>query len=133
MNKQFAQLKTKIEEDSNKLSIDEKQSHLQFNNNLSKLAKSHARISLKQSKGKLHVLNLRKVVLLDNQSTMSLICHKRLITNIRKANKNMMLMINCGSMSVDKIADIGENQTPVWFSENAIANILSLKDSIARY
>ena len=75
MNKQFAQLKTKIQEDNGKLSSNEEQSHLQFTT-MSKLAKSHGTISLKQSKGKLRVLNLKKVVLMDNQSMMSLFCKK---------------------------------------------------------
>ena len=45
----------------------------------------------------------------------------------------MTLTSNGGSMSVDKIVDIGENQAPVWFFDKAIVNILSLKDAIARY
>ncbi len=36
-------------------------------------------------------------------------------------------------MSADKIADIGDDQPPVWFYEKAIANILSLKDAINQY
>ena len=36
-------------------------------------------------------------------------------------------------MSVEMIADIGEDQSSIWFSEKAIANILSLKDAIALY
>ena len=131
MNKQYAQLKYRVEEDQD-LSSDGEQSYLQFLG-VSKLAKSHARISFKQSKGKLRDLNLRKVILLDSQSTISLFCNKQLITNICKAKKNMTPMSNGGSMSVDKIADIGENQSLVWFSEKAIANILSLKEAIARY
>ncbi len=80
INKQFAQLKTQIKEDED-LSSDEEQSHLQFLG-VSDLAKSHARVSFKQSKGKLCDINLRKVILLDNQSMMSLFCNKQLVTNI---------------------------------------------------
>jgi hypothetical protein len=64
---------------------------------------------------------------------MSLFCNKRLVNNIHKAKKNMTLTSNGGLMRVDMLADIGENQAPVWFSDKAIANILSLKDAIARY
>jgi hypothetical protein len=42
----------------------------------------------------------------------------------------MTLTSNGGLMSVDKIADIRDGQPPVWFSQKAIANILSLKDAI---
>jgi hypothetical protein len=75
-------LKTRIEEDVD-LSDDEEHSHVQFTA-VSKLAKSHKQVSLKQSKRKLHDLDLRKVVLLDNQLTMSLFCNKLLVTNIGK-------------------------------------------------
>ena len=65
ITKQFSQLKTQIEEDKD-LSDDEEHSHVQFTA-VSKLAKQ---VYLKQSKGKLRDLDLRKVILLDNQSTM---------------------------------------------------------------
>ena len=45
----------------------------------------------------------------------------------------MTLKINGGSMEVSKIADIGEDLHSIWFSEKAIANIMSLKDAIALY
>jgi hypothetical protein len=49
MSEQFAQLKNQIEEDED-LSSNEEQSHLQFMA-VSDLAKSHARVTFKQSKG----------------------------------------------------------------------------------
>ena len=45
----------------------------------------------------------------------------------------MTLKRNGGSMSVGMIADIGQDQLSIWFSEKAITNILSLKDAIALY
>ncbi len=68
INKQFAQLNTQIKEVKD-LSSDEEQSHLQFMG-VSDLTKFHARVSLKQLKGKLRNINLRKIILLDNQSMM---------------------------------------------------------------
>ena len=64
---------------------------------------------------------------------MSLFCNKQLVLNIQKAKKPMTLKSNGGSMEVSKIADIGEDLHLIWFSEKAIANILSLKDAIALY
>ena len=100
---------------------------------VSKHAKSHVQVRLKQSKGKQRDLNLRKVFLLENQSTMSLFCNKQLVKNIRKAKRPMTLKSNRGSMSVEKIADIGEVQSSILFSKKVIANILSLKDAITLY
>ena len=81
-----------------KRTSDEEQSHLQFMA-VSELSESHVQVSLKQSKGKLRDLDLRKVVLLDNQSTIPLFCNKQLVKNIRKAKKLMTLKSNGGSMS----------------------------------
>jgi hypothetical protein len=127
LSKQFSQLKTQIEEDKD-LSDDEEHSHVQF----TAVSQLIERVSLKQSKGKLRDLDLRKVVLLDNQSTVSLFCNKEMVTNIRKAKRPMKLKSNGGSMGAHKIADIGEDQS-VWFSDEAIANILSPIDAIALY
>ncbi len=71
LEKQFSQLKTQIKEDQDLLD-DEEHSHVQF----LAVSKLDKQLSLKQSKGKLRDLDLRKVVLLDNQSTMSLFCNK---------------------------------------------------------
>jgi hypothetical protein len=133
MKKQFTQLKTQIKEDED-LSYDEEHSHVQFTavgtfNTDSVLNV----VSLKQSKGKLRDLDLKKVVLLDNHSTMSLFCNKKMVTNIRKAKKPMTLKSNGGSMEVSKIADIREDLHLIWFSKKAISNILSLNDAITLY
>ena len=127
MKKQFTQLKTQIEEDED-MSDDEEHSHVQF----TAVSKLIQRVSLKKSKGKLRDLDLRKVVLLDNQSTVSLFCNKKMVTNIQKSKRPMTLKSNGGSMGVNKIADIGEDQSD-WFSEEAITNILSLIDATALY
>jgi hypothetical protein len=130
-NKQFAQLKSQLEEEDSD-SSDDDQSHFQFMN-VSFLNKRKNEMLFKQSRGKLDGLDLRQVILLDNQSTMSLFCNKRLVTNIRESDEPLTLQSNGGSMIVTKIADIGDNQPPVWFSSKAITNILSLKDAVKKY
>jgi hypothetical protein len=78
-------------------------------------------------------LNLQKVILLDNQSTVSLFCDKSLVSNIRDSEEPLTLQSNEGSMKVHQIADIGRGQSPVWFSKRAITNILSLKEVVKTY
>ncbi len=96
-NKQFTMLKAQLKEEEDESSSDDEQSHFQFVQHYS-LAnhyvtpyKCHREVSLKQSKGKLSDLDLRKVILLDNQSTMSLFCNKQLVQNIRKASEPLIL------------------------------------------
>jgi hypothetical protein len=136
-NKQFAQLKAQYEEEEEDES-DEEHSHFQFltitdPDETTTPEDCHNNVVLKQSRGKLEDLNLRSVILLDNQSTMSLFCNRKLVSGIRCADEPLTLQSNGGSMKVNQIADIGKDQPPVWFSNKAITNILSLKEVIKRY
>lgn len=114
------------------------QSHFQFlrfslaNQNVLP-AKTHGDVSMKQLKGKLHNLNLCEVILLDNQSTMSLFCNKRFVTNVCNSKEPLTLHSNRGSMEMNKLATIGEGKPNVWFSSRVITNILSLKDIVSCY
>ncbi len=133
INKQFAQLKSQMEEDDK--SSEDEQSHFQFihiSKNVSP-EKAHNNVVLKQSKGKLKDLDLRSIILLDNKSTMSLFCNRKLVTNVCDSDEPLTLQSNGGSMKVYQVADIGKDQCPIWFSTKAITNILSLKEVIKRY
>jgi hypothetical protein len=76
-------------------------------------------------------LDLRQVV--DSQSTIDLICNKELVTDIFKSNKSMRLKSNGGTMNVRQQAKIKGYERKVWYSTEAITNILSLSNVIKQY
>ena len=49
-------------------------------------------------------LDLRNVILLDNQSTLYLICNKKLATKIEKFNHTMTVQGNGGTLDITHIA-----------------------------
>ena len=135
--KQFAQLKAQVEEDGDESDEDDF-SHFQFMGLSSSdhdipPERTYREVSMKQYRGKLNDLNLRKIILLDNQSTMSLFCNAKFVTNVRHSDEPLTLHSNGGSLEVHHMASIGEGKPDVWFSDKAITNILSLKEVIKTY
>ncbi len=129
-NKQFTQLKAQLEDgDEGDDDLEDDQSHFQF---VSLANKAHHAVGLKQSANKLKDLDLRGVILLDNQSTMSLFCNRKFVSDIRQSDQPLTLRSNGGSMKVTQVASIN-NSTDVWFSRKAITNILALKDVKLQY
>ncbi len=113
MNKQFTLLKAQEEEDGTNDS-DEEQLHFQFMNHFSLInqcvsaERTYQNVSMKQSTKTMKDLNLRKVILLDNQSTMSLFCNKKIVSDFHKSNELLTLHSNGGSMQVRHVASINK-------------------------
>jgi hypothetical protein len=95
--------------------------------------KRNAEILFKKNHGKKIDLDLRNVILLDSQSTMDLFCNTKLVHNITKVNKVMRLKSNGGTMTVTKKATMNGYNNDVWFSKDAITNIIALSNLIKQY
>jgi hypothetical protein len=128
MQKTLMQINKKIDE-GNKSNILEEDSHFQF---------ALAQIILgakvmKQSHNSLHGLNMREVILLDSQSTICVFCNDKLLENITKAKSPLQLRSNGRTMLLTKQDTINNYNQKVWYSADAITNILSLKNLKKQY
>ena len=77
-------------------------------------------------------VNLRKVILIDGQTTHDVFCNNKYVENIRKAKSSLHLSTNGGGMTITQEADVvglylvGSDST-VYYNTDAITNILSFK------
>jgi len=133
MQKTLAQIAEKADDN---LDLSEEESHFQFLfAQLQQLKLSHPRTAavLKQSHPSLHKINMKEMILLDSQSTIDVFYNKKLLGKIKRLKKPLRLQSNGGSMILKKVAAIDNYYGEVWYSENAITNILSLKNVIKLY
>ena len=77
-------------------------------------------------------VNLRKVILINSQTTHNVFCNNKYVENIRKAKSSLHLSTNGGGMTITQEADVvgrypvGRDST-VYYDADAITNILSFK------
>ena len=87
----------------------------------------------KQMHGTKIKLDLKEVILLDSQSMIDLFCNKSLVGNAGKSSSPMQLQSNGGTMVVTKKAKMPGYHAKVWFSNQAITNIIALRNLIKQY
>ena len=75
----------------------------------------------------------RKVVLLDNESNMDLLCNPDLVEDIKKVKVNLRIQSKGGEMSVNQKAKIPGYNNNVWFSRRDITKIIALKNLTEHY
>ena len=75
-------------------------------------------------------LDLRKVIFLDNCSTIYLFCNSDLFENITKAGEKMKLQGNGSTLAVNHKATVPGYKQDFWFSKDTITNVLDIKNLI---
>ena len=72
--------------------------------------------------------HLKRVALLDNQSTTDIFCNKDYLRNIRKVDEALHLNTNAGTLVCNKKGEL-PGYGEVWFDERAIANVISFSNA----
>ena len=72
-------------------------------------------------------LDVRTVVLINNEYTMDLLCNPDLVEDIKKVNDTLRIHSNGGEMTVNNKSKIPGYNKRVWFSIRDITNIIALK------
>jgi hypothetical protein len=92
---------------------------------------SHAQISMVMCGKKSYSFatgkfSMRNHLLLDNQSLVHVFCNPQYVTDVSSAERQLQLTSNGGNLPISEVADFDGFNKEVWYSEDAINNILSL-------
>jgi len=69
---------------------------------------------------------MRECLLLDNQSSVHVFCNREYVDNIRATERKLSLQSNGGTLPISDIANYKGFEETVWYSNDAMTNILSL-------
>jgi hypothetical protein len=105
----------------------------QFQKAIEFLEESYPKIALALKSSKSLDLDLRCVLLLDNQSTFDLCCNRGFMFMIRKASCALNMTSNGGGLKIIKQSKFLGYKFWVWFSNQANINIICLKNLIKIY
>jgi hypothetical protein len=130
LNKSVSALQKCDEGEDDDLSISSAKGSSHFQEALEMLLESHPKIALALKSNKSIGLDLRNVLLLDNQSTFNLCCNRKFVSLVRKALHALNMTSNGGGLKIMEQCKIPGYKFWVWFSENAITNIICLKNLI---
>ena len=78
-------------------------------------------------------LDLKNIILLDNQSRLDLICNKKLTSKIEKSDKKISVQGNGGTLTIKYKARILGYNYDTWYSKYSIANIISRNNMTRQY
>jgi hypothetical protein len=131
LKKSVSALQKCDEDEDSSLSSVEGSSH--FQDAMEMLEEHHPKVVLALKSRKFTNLDLRNVLLLDNQLTFDLCCNKMFASKIIKVENALSMTSNAGGLKITKKCKIPGYKYLVWYSKKAITNIICLKNLIKCY
>ncbi len=90
-------------------------------------AQSHALVDWNSSYAfAIGTATMRECLLLNNQSLVHVFCNPEYANNIRAVERELSLQSNGGILPISDIANFNGFEESVWYSDDAMTNILSL-------
>ncbi len=133
LRKSVSTLQKCNEGDDNNLSISSAKGSSHFQEAMEMLQESHPKIALALKSSKSIELDLRNILLLDNQSTLDYVATGSFVSLVRKALHALNMASNVGGVKIMEQCKIPGYKLWVWFSENTIPDIICLKNLIKIY
>ncbi len=97
------------------------------------LEECNPKVVLALKSRKLKDLDLKNVLLLDNQSTFDLCSNKRFTSKVFAASNALEMTSNGGGLRITEKCKIPGYKYKVWYNKKAITNIICLKNLIKCY
>jgi hypothetical protein len=133
LKKSVSALQKCDKDDDDNLSISTMEGSSHFQDALEMLKEHHPRIVLALKHRKFTEVDLRNVLLLDNQPTFDLCCNKKFASKIIKAENALQMTSNGGGLKITEKCKIPGYKYLFWYSKKAITNIICLKNLIKCY
>jgi hypothetical protein len=133
LEKSVSALQNCEEDDEDDLSISSAEGLSYFQKAIEFLEESYPKIALALKSSNSLDLDLRCVILLDNQSMFDLCCNRGFMSMIRKLSCALNMTSNGGGLKITEQGKFLGYKVWVWFSQQAITNIICLKNLIKIY
>jgi hypothetical protein len=121
------------EDDDNDSSLSSVEGSTHFQEAVETLRDSYPKIALALKSKKSMGLDLRNVILLDNQSTFDLCCNRKFTSSVKTAVNALNMTSNGEGLRISEKCKFPEYKFWVWLSKKAITNIICHKNLIKIY